>query len=401
VASVERMPAPTNSKLLPRLAGLISGEWRYVPILVAIVLIWAFFGLLDPKFLSPRNLSNLSLQCIVTAMLALGLVPVLIIRQIDMSVAAISAVAATIAGQLLIAQNVSVWLAIAAGIAFGALVGLVQGRWITWTRTPAFLVTFGVSLVLAAVQLKLLPATGQINLFGTDITFLAGSYIDKTLSWGLAAVALVIFVAFRYASLTDARKAGLDRTATKHVVAPALIVAAVLVVVISALNRHNGVPVAVLILFTAIIVLSYIGKHTRFGIYLYATGANPSAVVRAGIKVDRIRMTAFVVCGAFAAFGGILAASRLLGVSAQSSGMGTLLLEAITAAVVGGTSLFGGRGSPWSALFGALAITSISNGIDLLGLGTEVKLATQGIVLVLATSVDSLAHRFAGGRQED
>ncbi len=400
MATVERLPQG-HSKLLPKLAGLISGEWRYVPIMVAIVLIWAFFGLLDPKFLSPRNLSNLSLQCIVTAMLALGLVPVLIIRQIDMSVAAVSAVAATIAGQLLIAQNVSVWVAIAAGIAFGGLVGLVQGRWITWTRTPAFLVTFGVSLILAAMQLMLLPATGQINLFGTDITFLAGSYIDKSLSWGLAALAIVIFVAFTSMSVSDARKAGLARTTLQHVVVPTLIVAGVLAVVISALNRHNGVPVALLILITAIIVLSYIGKHTRFGVYLYATGANPSAVVRAGIKVDRIRMTAFVVCGAFAAFGGILAASRLLGVSAQSSGMGTLLLEAITAAVVGGTSLFGGRGSPWSALFGALAITSISNGIDLLGLGTEVKLATQGTVLVLATSVDSLAHRFAGGRQEE
>ena len=401
MTTVERLPAQGHSKLLPKLAGLISGEWRYVPIMVAIVLIWAFFGLLDPKFLSPRNLSNLSLQCIVTAMLALGLVPVLIIRQIDMSVAAVSAVAATIAGQLLIAQNVSVWVAIAAGVAFGGLVGLVQGRWITWTRTPAFLVTFGVSLILAAMQLMLLPATGQINLFGTDITFLAGSYIDKSLSWGLAAVAIVVFVAFTSMSVSDARKAGLARTNLKHVVVPTLIVGGVLAVVISALNRHNGVPVALLILITAIIVLSYIGKHTRFGVYLYATGANPSAVVRAGIKVDRIRMTAFVVCGAFAAFGGILAASRLLGVSAQSSGMGTLLLEAITAAVVGGTSLFGGRGSPWSALFGALAITSISNGIDLLGLGTEVKLATQGTVLVLATSVDSLAHRFAGGRQEE
>lgn len=125
--------------------------------------------------------------------------------------------------------------------------------------------------------------------------------------------------------------------------------------------------------------------------------ANPSAVVRAGIKVDRIRIAAFMICGGFAAFGGILAASRLLGVSAQSSGMGTLLLEAITAAVVGGTSLFGGRGSPWSALFGALAITSISNGIDLLGLGTEVKLATQGVVLILATSIDSVVHNFSSG----
>jgi D-xylose transport system permease protein len=120
-------------------------------------------------------------------------------------------------------------------------------------------------------------------------------------------------------------------------------------------------------------------------------------VARAGIRVDRIRITAFMVCGAFAAFGGILAASRLLGVSAQSSGMGTLLLEAITAAVVGGTSLFGGRGSPWSALFGALAITSISNGIDLLGLGTEVKLATQGIVLIC---LDLEGHLHRPGRQD-
>jgi len=401
MAIVNTAAGPVHGKLLPRLAGLISGEWRYVPIMVAIVLIWAFFGILDPKFLSPRNLSNLSMQSIVTAMLALGLVPVLIIRQIDMSVAAVSAVAATIAGQLLITQNVSVWVAIAAGVGFGMLVGLLQGRWITWTRTPAFLVTFGVSLVLAAIQLMLLPATGQINLFGTDITFLAGSYIDKTLAWILAVFAVAVFATFRYFSVADARKAGLSVTTTRNALVPAVIVAVVLAVVIAALNRHNGVPVALLILITAIIVLSYIGKHTRFGVYLYATGANPSAVVRAGIKVDRIRMTAFVVCGAFAAFGGILAASRLLGVSAQSSGMGTLLLEAITAAVVGGTSLFGGRGSPWSALFGALAITSISNGIDLLGLGTEVKLATQGIVLVLATSVDSLAHRFAGGPTED
>lgn len=401
MAIVNTAAGPVHGKILPRLAGLISGEWRYVPIMVAIVLIWAFFGILDPKFLSPRNLSNLSLQSIVTAMLALGLVPVLIIRQIDMSVAAVSAVAATIAGQLLITQNVSVWLALAAGIGCGMLVGLIQGRWITWTRTPAFLVTFGVSLVLAAIQLMLLPATGQINLYGTDITFLAGSYIDKTLAWALAFFAVAVFATFRYFSVSDARKAGLSVTTTRNALIPSVIVAVVLAVVISGLNRHNGVPVALLILVTAIIVLSYIGKHTRFGVYLYATGANPSAVVRAGIKVDRIRMTAFVVCGAFAAFGGILAASRLLGVSAQSSGMGTLLLEAITAAVVGGTSLFGGRGSPWSALFGALAIVSISNGIDLLGLGTEVKLATQGMVLVLATSVDSLAHRFAGGPTED
>lgn len=140
---------------------------------------------MDPKFLSPRNLSNLSLQSIVTGTLALGLVPVLIIRQIDMSVAAVSGVAATITGQLLLVFETSVWVAIAAGVLFGVAVGFLQARWITWTRTPGFLVTFGVSLILAAVQLRLLPKTGQINLFGTDLTFLAGSYVHKSLSWGL------------------------------------------------------------------------------------------------------------------------------------------------------------------------------------------------------------------------
>ncbi len=344
-----------------------------------------------------KEFSNLSLQSIVTGTLALGLVPVLIIRQIDMSVAAVSGVAATITGQLLLVFDMSVWLAIAAGVLFGVAVGFLQARWITWTRTPGFLVTFGVSLILAAVQLRLLPKTGQINLFGTDLTFLAGSYVHKSLSWGLVTLAAAAFAVFRYLSVSDAIKAGLHVTILKNVVVPTLAVLMVVAVAVAALNAHNGVPVALLLFILAIIILSYVGSHTRFGIYLYAAGSNPSAVVRAGVKVDRIRIAAFMICGGFAAFGGILAASRLLGVSAQSSGMGTLLLEAITAAVVGGTSLFGGRGSPWSALFGALAITSISNGIDLLGLGTEVKLATQGVVLILATSIDFVVHNFSSG----
>lgn len=333
----------------------------------------------------------------MTGTLALGLVPVLIIRQIDMSVAAVSGVAATITGQLLLVFDTSVWLAIAAGVLFGVAVGFLQARWITWTRTPGFLVTFGVSLILAAVQLLLLPRTGQINLFGTDLTFLAGSYVHKSLSWGLVAFAAAAFAVFRYLSVSDAIRAGLEVTILKNVVVPTLAVLIVVAIAVAALNAHNGVPVALLLFILAIILLSYVGSHTRFGIYLYAAGSNPSAVVRAGVKVDRIRIAAFMICGGCAAFGGIMAASRLLGVSAQSSGMGTLLLEAITAAVVGGTSFFGGRGSPWSALFGALAITSISNGIDLLGLGTEVKLATQGAVLILATSINSTVHNFSSG----
>jgi D-xylose transport system permease protein len=387
-AQAGRLPqSSVRAPFVSRAAALLAGDWRYVPIATAIVLIWAFFAVQNPAYLSPRNLSNLCLQSVVTGMLALGLVPVLLIGQIDMSVAAMSAVAATIAGQLLLVERASVWLAIGAGVLFGGCVGFLQGRWITWTGTPAFLVTFGVSLALAALQLFLLPVTGQINLYGTDIVVLAGAYLPAGLSWAFSLLAVIAFAAFRLSAFMEARNAGLE-VSVRTVVLPTLLVLIGLAVVVGALNRHNGVPVALLLFVVPIIVLTYVGSHTRFG-------GNPSAVARAGIDVDRIRIAAFVICGMFAAFGGILGASRLLGVSAQSSGMGTLLLEAITAAVVGGTSLFGGRGSPWSALFGALAIASISNGIDLLGLGTEVKLATQGLVLVLATSVDSVAHKFA------
>jgi len=185
MSSAETPVVTAGAPLAPRLVELLSGEWRYVPILAAIALIWIFFGAMDPKFLSPRNLSNLSLQCIVTGTLALGLVPVLIIRQIDMSVAAVSGVAATITGQLLLVFDTSVWLAIAAGVLFGVAVGFLQARWITWTPAPGFLVTFGVSLILEAAQLLLLPKTGQINLFGTDLTFLAVPMSTKLSAGGL------------------------------------------------------------------------------------------------------------------------------------------------------------------------------------------------------------------------
>ncbi len=149
-----------RAPMMSRIAGLIAGDWRYVPILVAIVLVWTFFASQNPAFISPRNLTNLSLQSVVTGMLALGLVPVLLIGQIDMSVAAMSAVGSTITGQLLLQTDCPLVPAILAGVLFGAVIGFLQGRWLTWTRTPAFLVTFGVSLALAALQLRLLPQTG-------------------------------------------------------------------------------------------------------------------------------------------------------------------------------------------------------------------------------------------------
>jgi D-xylose transport system permease protein len=171
-----------------------------------------------------------------------------------------------------------------------------------------------------------------------------------------------------------------------------VIVAIVTVAVVAMLNSYLSVPLPVVILFALLAAASYVTTQTRFGLHLYAVGGNPDAARRSGIRVDRLKMVAFMIAGALAALGGILAASRLLGVS-SSSGQGTILLEAIAAAVIGGTSLFGGKGSVWDALLGALVIGSIANGLDLIGAQTVVKYVAEGTILVLAASVDAILTR--------
>ncbi len=230
---------------------------------------------------------------------------------------------------------------------------------------------------------------------GTSLTALVGTFLPSSIGWLVAVFAVAAFAVLRLLSHRDARNAGLEVSLLNSVIAPVALVAFVLFGIVLILDAHKGVPLAGVIFFGLTAIFAYFTSSTRYGLYLYAVGANASAVARAGISVNRIRLIAFSLCGAFAAFGGVLGASRLLGVSAQS-GAGGELLQAITAAIVGGTSLFGGRGSPWSAIIGAFAITAISNGMDLIGYGTEVKLATQGALLVAATSIDALITQRRG-----
>jgi D-xylose transport system permease protein len=355
--------------------------------------IWIYFGAQNSAFLGNRNLTNLLVQIVVTATIALGIVFVLLVAEIDLSVAANSGASATFTAILVVNHGWPSWLGLAVGLAFGAAIGLVQGAVVTQFGVPSFIVTLGTQLVLLGAILKLLPGgTGQVSLFGTGIAKLSSTYLSPGLGWTLMAVGDAVFIALRLLATREAARRGLNASAVRDVLAPAAVLCVASAVAVATLNSYLGVPLPVVILFGLLAIFSYITTQTRFGLYLHAVGANPDAARRAGIGVAKTKMIAFTLAGGLAALGGILAASRLLGVSA-SSGSGTVLLESIAAAVIGGTSLFGGRGSVWDALIGALVIGSISNGLDLIGAQTVVKYVAEGVILVIAATVDAMLTR--------
>ncbi len=387
--------APTKpSATAPKREGmlaLMSGRLRLIPVLISLVLVWLVFWSQQPLFLSARNLSNLTLQTVVTATLALGLVLILLVAEIDLSVAALSGAAAAIAGRLAVTEGWNPWAACAIALAFGVIWGLLQAVLVLYGG-PSFIVTLAGSLVLQGLLLWLLPSAGQISLANNDLKFIVGAYLTPAAGWILGLLGLVGYAANCAVKYRGRRRVGLGADPVRNLVLPIGVTAIAIIAVVWVLNSYRGIPIVVALLVGLLAFLSYIASQTRFGIRLYAVGGNREAARRAGIPVRRTLLWSFALSGLFAALAGLFAASRLLGVSNQSGG-GSLLLEAIAAAVIGGTSLFGGRGVVWSALLGALVIGSISNGMDLLGLPTEVKLAAQGAILVIATLTDVVISR--------
>lgn len=377
---------------IARSLSVAASRYRIATVVLTLIVVWVFFYVRDPNdvFLSARNLSNLSLQITVTGLLALGLVFVLLIGEIDLSVAALSGVAAAVTAALVQQNGVNVALAIAVGLAFGALFQLVQGAIVVF-GPPSFIVTLGASLVLNGLLLRLLPSTGQFNLSGTALGDIASTYIST--GWAsLGAGALVAsFGVARVSTWRRQRARGLNTNAVT-VIAPIVAASAVAAGAVAVFGSYRGVPVPFAVFFGLLVVSSYALGQTRFGTAIYAVGDNREAARRAGIRVTAVVVTAFAIAGVLSALGGVIAASRVLGVSNQS-GSGTLLLQAIAAAVIGGVSLAGGRGSPWAALLGALVIGSISNGMDLLDYSTSSKMMVQGGLLVAAVVIDVVINR--------
>jgi len=372
-----------------------QGELGSLPVLVGVAVIWAIFAIANPNFLTPGNLTNLVLQLAATGTISLGVVLVLLLGEIDLSVGAVSGVTAAVVAVLNVDHGVAGWLAILIGLGAGAAIGALQGFWVTRFRIPAFVVTLAGLLAWTGVLLLVLGDTGTVNLTDSTIVGLANTFFIPLYAWLLA---LLVAAAYAAAKLLERRRrgaAGLPIPPLRTIVTRMVVLTAGALAAAAVLAADRGLPLA-LVIFTGLVALvDLLIRRTRFGRHVLAVGGNAEAARRAGIRVDNVRLVVFTLASTLAAAGGILAASRLFAVS-QSSGASDTLLNAIAAAVIGGTSLWGGRGSAYSALLGGLVIFSISNGMDLLGVQSSTKFIVTGAVLLLAATVDAVSRR---GRQ--
>jgi D-xylose transport system permease protein len=364
------------------------GELGSVRVLIAIAVIWTIFQLANDRFLSAVNLTNLTLQIAAVATISIGVVLVLLLGEIDLSVGAVSGFAAGVMAVLTVNQGVAPEIAIAAGLAVGALVGLFNGLMVTIFGIPSFVVTLAGLIGFQGALLLVLGDTGTVPLPPSTITDLTGTFFDPAVGWLLAAAVAAGFAASIVFERRQRIRAGLEVTPLIQAMIAPLLVTAAAFAAVAILNEDRGVPLAAVIVVALTAIFAYITERTRFGRHIFAVGGNAEASRRAGIRINRVRVIVFTLASALAAFGGILAAARLLAVN-QQSGSGELLLFAIAGPVVAGTSLFGGRGFVWSALLGAVVIGSISNGMDLLALESDIKFIITGAVLLAAVTIDA------------
>jgi len=381
-----------RSPQLELLRRFIAGDLAELRVVLALAVIWLVFYIQEPRFMSSVNLSNLVLQMTAVGLVSIGVVLVLLLGEIDLSVGAVSGLAAAIMAVLNVKNGWSPYLAIAAAVAAGVAIGLFQGSVFTRFAVPSFVVTLAGLLAWPGAQLKVLGETGTVNLNDPKILGLTNTFYSDTVGWVMALIAIGAYAALALRARQSRVSQGLSAPPFGLVALRIGLVAVATLVAVWVLNDDRGVPLAALILVGFCLVFFYLTTRTTFGRHIFAVGGNAEAARRAGIHVTRVRVIVFMIASSMAAIGGIMAASRLLAVN-QSSGAGDFLLLAIAGPVIAGTSLFGGRGSVWHALLGALVITSISNGMDLLALESSVKFMVTGAVLLAAVVIDAIARR--------
>src|SRR5215218_7484567 len=370
----------------------VQGDLAELRVVLVLGVIWVIFYVQEDRFLSSVNLTNLVLQATAVGLVAVGVTLVLLLGEIDLSVGAVSGLCGAIMAVLIEQKGWSPYLGIAVAVLAGTAIGLFQGSVFTRFAIPSFVVTLAGLLAWPGAQLKVLGETGTVNITDPKVIGLTGTFYSDTVGWIFAIVAIAAFAGATLWARQRRMAADLPTDPLSSLVIRIVLVAAAVLVAIWVLNDDRGLPLAVLILPGFVLLFYYITTRTTFGRHIFAVGGNSEAARRAGINVNLVRVVVFMIASTMAAIGGIMAASRLLAVN-QSSGAGDFLLLAIAAPVIAGTSLFGGRGSVWHALLGALVIQSISNGMDLLGLESSVKFMVTGAVLLAAVVVDAITRR--------
>jgi D-xylose transport system permease protein len=372
---------------------LRTGDVGSLAVVVGLIIIWTIFTILNHRFISPENLSNLALQMAPVGTMSLGIVLVLLLGEIDLSAGSVSGLCGAVLAVVHIRHGMNPLLGVAAALCVAAVIGGFQGTIIERLHIPSFVVTLAGLIGWQGVQLWTLGKQGTINFsFTGAIARLSSTFLDPAVGVLVAVALPAVAAALAVRNRSRRISRNLPVASTLATLATPLVIGVLLIVLTIVLNLSQGVPLTLVLFGMLVIVIDRVLMQSKIGRHVYATGGNIEAARRSGINVRRIRTYVFVVASMLAACGGVLAASRLAAVN-QSTGGSDTLLNAIASAVIGGTSLFGGRGRAYSALLGSLVIMSIANGMFLLSLDSSVRFMITGAVLLASVMVDSFSRR--------
>ena len=369
-----------------------SGDLGALPIILGLVVIGAIFQALNQNFLTPRNIVNLISQMAGWNVIAIGVVFVLLLGEIDLSIGYVSAVSAVMMTLMLRPPGGLPWfLGLGLALIAASLIGMVQGLIITRFQLPSFVVTLAGFLVWNGAVLLLIGGAGTVIIQDKTIIGIANYYLPNIWGWILAVVLVAAFALTKFMGSRSRKAQGVATVPLAISVLQVAMLAAGAGALVFIASQDRGLPMVGIILLILLAGFTFLAERTRFGRYVYAIGGSAEAARRAGISVERIRVIVFMISSLMAGAGGVVLASRLRSVDTAAGG-GNLLLNSIAAAVIGGTSLFGGRGKVTSAFWGALVIGTIENGMGLLGLSSGVKFIITGSVLLVAVLVDSISR---------
>jgi len=371
-----------------------AGDVGPLPVIIGLLIIGTIFQSLNPIFLSSRNLVDISMDSVAVGVISLGIVCVLLVGEIDLSVGSVSGFAGAIVAVLFVRDGWNWILACLVAVGVALLIGLLYGVLLTKFGMPSFVSSLAGLLAFLGLQLAILGDQGSINLpFDSALVrFAQLDFVPAWLSYVLAALAALALFASGYDNMSRRRRANLSSSSPQAFVVRSVALLIGLELVVWYLNQGRGVGWMVVFFAALVLLFHYAFTRTGWGRSVMAVGGNVEAARRSGINVRNIYFSVFALCSMMAAVGGILAASRLASAN-LSSGTGDVNLNAIAAAVIGGTSLFGGRGSAFSALLGVLVIESIASGLTLLNLNSSYRFVITGLVLAIAVAIDSLARK--------
>ena len=371
-----------------------SGDLGALPVVVGLAIIWTVFESLNSVFLSSNNLVNLLFDSSTVGVISLGIVCILMVGEIDLSVGSVSGFASAVVGVLWVNQGLPIWLAVLTAMAVGAVIGFLYALLFNRFGMPSFVSTLAGLLAVLGLQLYILGQSGSINLpYGSGmVNFGQSLFMPHIVAYVIAALPGILTFISGFRTAARRQSAGLSAPSLNSVIVRAVLITIALELIVFYLNHDRGVPWMFGLFVGLVVALDYALTRTKWGRWITAVGGNREAARRSGINVRLIYTSAFILCSVLAAIGGVLASARLASAS-QQAGTGDVNLDAIAAAVIGGTSLFGGRGSAYSALLGIIVIESISSGLTLLDLSSSLRYMITGGVLAIAVIVDSLARR--------